>query len=117
MDYMYSQPRCRNLTYGELCSLLEKRFSAAQSLATDKKKLRKRRKQKGETYRHMGQEILRLASRVYRGAPGMVDEESKEQFIRALLENLRLAVAASNPRTMEESVENVTQLCAILDTD
>ena len=87
-DYMYSQPQCRNLTYGKLCSLLEKRFGVAQSLTSDKKKLRERKKQKGETYRYMGQEILRLASRVYQGAPSLAEEESKEQFIRALPENM-----------------------------
>ena len=65
-NYVYSEPRCEAATFGELCHMLEARYGAAKSAAIDRKALRERRKEKGETYADLGQEILRLARRVYK---------------------------------------------------
>ena len=76
-DYIYSKPGSEESSYQGLCSLLETRFGADRCLALDKKKLRERTRQKDETYASMGQDILSLARRVYKGAPDLVDREGK----------------------------------------
>ena len=81
----------------------------------DKEKLRERTRQKDETYASMGQDILRLARRVYKGAPDLADGEGKEYFLRALLSQLRVAVAAANPLTANECIDHVNRLCVVLD--
>jgi hypothetical protein len=116
-DFLYSQPNSENANFVELCDMLGGRFGAARTIAVDKKKLRERRKEKGESYAHLGQDILRLTRRVYKGAPALAEQESRDAFIRALPSNLRMAVAAANPLTLNECIDNVTQLCAIMDPD
>ena len=65
----------------------------------------------------MGQDILRLARRVYKGAPDLADREGKEYFLRALLSQLRVAVAAANPLTANECIDHVNRLCVVLDPE
>jgi len=47
----------------------------------------------------------------------LAEQEARDAFIRALPANLKISVAAGNPLTLNECVDNVTQLCAVLDTD
>ena len=83
----------------------------------DKKKLRERTRQKDETYASMGQDILRLARRVYKGAPDLADREGKDYFLRALPSQLRVAVAAANPLTVNECIDHVNRLCVVVDPE
>ena len=80
-----------------------------------RKKLRERRKEKDETYASMGQDILRLARKVYKEAPDLADREGKDYFLRALPSNLRVAVAAANPVTVNECIDHGNRLCVVLD--
>jgi hypothetical protein len=57
-----------------------------------------------------------MAKRVFRNVPPLVEEESRDAFIKALPENLRLPVAASNPKTLDECLDNVTHMCSIMDS-
>ena len=65
----------------------------------------------------MGQDILRLARRVYKGAPDLADREGKDYFLRALPSQLRVAVAAANPLTVNECIDHVNRLCVVLDPE
>ena len=65
----------------------------------------------------MGHVIFKLATRLYLGAPNLTQEESKDYFWRALPENLKLAVAATNAETLDECRESVNSLCALIDTE
>jgi hypothetical protein len=76
-----------------------------------------RRKQKGDTYATKGLDIQKLARRVSKGAPELADREGQDYFICALPNNLRVAVAASNATMVNECIDHVNTLCAILDTD
>ena len=116
-NYIYSQPKCESATFGELCHMLEARYGAAKSAALDRKALRERRKEKGETYADLGQEILRLARRVYKTAPDLAETEARDFFVRALPPTLRLAVAARDPDNVGDCVDLINKLCVMLDTD
>ena len=116
-DYIYSKPASEDCSYQELSTLLETRFGADRCLALDKKKLRERTRQPDETYASMGQDILRLARRVYKGAPDLADREGKDYFLRALPSQLRVAVAAANPSTVNECIDHVNRLCVVLDPE
>ena len=59
-------------------------YGAARLVAVDQKKLRDRQKRKTELYADLGQDILRLAIRVSKGAPQMAEREAKDYFVRAL---------------------------------
>lgn len=115
-DYVYSHPGSEHAGYDELRSLLEARFGAENCLASDRRKLRDRTKQKGETYRALGQDIQKLARRVFKGAPDLIDREGRDSFIRALPPDLKVAVAVTNPRTVDECMAHMDRLCAVLDT-
>ena len=116
-SYVYSQPGSETATYAELCAFLASRYGAARNAAVDRKRLRDRRKQKGETYAEVGQDILRLATRVYKGAPDVAEREGRDYFIRTLPPQLRMAVAAADPVTVNDCIDMVTRLCVTLDTD
>ena len=45
-------------------------------------KFRQRKKQKGETYAHMAEDLRRLARRIYRKDTKLAEQEAKEQFLR-----------------------------------
>ena len=46
-----------------------------------------------------------------------MEQEACDKFSRALPEHVRLAVAAANPVTLADCVDNFTQMCATLDVD
>jgi hypothetical protein len=116
-EFIYSQEDGETDTFEKLSTLLESRFGAARNIAMDKKQLRERKKQKNESYATMGQEIQRLAKRVFKGAPMLAEREGRDYFIRALPTTLRVAVAACNPSTVNECIDHVNRLSAILDTE
>ena len=68
-------------------------------------------------YASMGPDILRLARRVYKGAPHLADGEGKDYLLRALPSQLRVAVAAANPLTVNECIDHVNRLCVMLDPE
>ena len=57
---------------------------------------------------------MRLAHRVYRGATHLAEQEAWDAFIKALPAGLRCPIAAANPRMLNECVDNVTQMRAVL---
>lgn len=79
--------------------------------------LRERKKERGKTYATMGQDIVRLTRRVYKGAPELADMEGKDYFIWALPDKLRVAVAAVYTTTVNECIDLFNWVCVILDTD
>ena len=68
----------------------------------------------GETYEHLAQDLMRLSHRVFRGAPHLAEQEARDAFIKALPPGLRCPIAAANPHTLNECVDNVTQMRAVL---
>ena len=87
----------------------------ARTITEDKRLLRSRTQTRDESYKHLAQDLIRLAHRVYRGAPHLVEEEAKDAFIKALPTALCCPIAAANPKTRSECIANVTQMHAVLD--
>jgi hypothetical protein len=114
-DLVYNVPNADNFSFQELCDLLESRFGAERRLTADKKALKQRVKQKGETYHALGDDVIRLARRVYKCSPALADREGTDAYIQALPQNLRLPVASANPSTVRECVELVERLCTVID--
>jgi hypothetical protein len=107
----------RIISYRHICILLEERFGVSRNLASNKRRLTNRRKQKEETWQHMAEDMLRLSKTVYAGAPELSEREARDAFIKALPENLRFSIAAANPTRLSDCVNNVTQLCALVNID
>ena len=105
------------MPYPELCDALAERFGSSRSLAEDKRVFRMRKKQPGETYAHMAQDLARLARRIYQRDPRMADQEARDLFVKGLPPRIQLAVAAANPRTLAECVDSVSQLQVVLGTE
>jgi hypothetical protein len=105
-----------SMSYMELLAALEDRFGPARTISEDKRMLRSRKKQPGETFEHLAHDIRALAKRVFRNVAPLVEEESRDAFIKALPDNLRLPVAASNPKTLDECLDNVTHMCSLMDS-
>ena len=116
-DLVYGLPECRRLSFDQLGVILGSRFGAGVNMAADKKKLKNRRKLKDESWNQMGQDIAKLARRIYITAPDVAESEAKDAFIQALPEDLKLVVAAGNPPTLRDCIENVTQLCSVMNRD
>ena len=74
---MYSQPLCEAASFDELCTMLETHYGASRSVAIDKKRLKERRRGKGESYADLGQDILRLARRA---APELAEKEAHDYY-------------------------------------
>ena len=115
-DIVYNTPGAEDLSFQELCSLLEARYGVERRLTADKRALKKRTKQKGETYNALGDDISRLARCVYKDSPGLAEREGKDAYIQALPMNLRLPVAAANPQTVQDCMEVVERLCSVVET-
>ena len=115
--HIYGIPSFRQMDYFELCDALEDRFGSGRTLAEDKRKFRLRKKQKGETYAHMAEDLRRLARRIYRKDTKLAEQEAKEQFLRGLPKNVRLAVTAANPKTLDNCVDNVAQIQTVLESE
>ena len=49
-NYVYNQPGSETASFEELCAVLDNRYGAAKSVAMDKRKLKERKKEKGESY-------------------------------------------------------------------
>ena len=116
-DLVYGLPECRRLSFEQLGIVLRSRFGAGVNIAADKKKLKDRRKLKEESWNQMGQDIAKLARRIYITAPDVAESEAKDAFIRALPEDLKLVVAAGNPPTLRDCIDNVTQLCSVMNRE
>ena len=112
--HVHSLPHFRSLTQEGILAALADRFGAARTLTEDKRLLRTRVKIQGETYEHLAQDLMRLSHRVFRGAPHLAEQEARDAFIKALPAGLRCPIAAANPRTLSECVDNVTQMRAVL---
>ena len=55
-----------------------------------------------------------LANRIYKCAPQFAGQEARDAFIRALPESLRGPFAAANPKSLNECMDSVTQMYAVL---
>ena len=69
-----------------------------------------------DTSEDLAQDVMKLANRVYRGAPLLADQEDRDAFIKALLSGLRgpIGIAAANPMMLNGCISNVKQMFAIL---
>ena len=96
---------------------MRERFGASAHVTYDQKMLRDRQKQKGESWAHLGQDIHKLAKRVYITSPEIAEREAKDCFIRTLPEKLRMAIITANPPTLRDCIIKVEQLCAMMDME
>jgi hypothetical protein len=115
--HVHSIEHFREKDYYELCDLLKEKFGAGRTVAEDKRKFRLRKRQKGETYSHVAQDLLRLAKRIYRRDHQQAEEEAKEQFLRCLPKLVRIGVTASNPKTIEDCVSSLRQVQMVEGTE
>ena len=112
--HVHSLPNFRSLNQEGIIGALADRFGAARTLTEDKRLLCTRVKLPNETYEHLAQVLMRLSHRIYRGATHLAEQEARDAFIKALPAGLRCPIAAANPRTLNECVDNVTQMRAVL---
>ena len=87
---------------GELTS----RFDVVQRPDLFKSQLRNRKRQPGETYQQLGNDLRHLAQKAYPELQSKVREElAKDQFVRALEGvELSLKIRHSNPKTLDEAI-------------
>ena len=116
-DLVFGLPNFIQLSFDELGSILQERFGANTHVTYDRKILRDRQKERNETWAHLGQDIQKLAKRVYITSPHIAEREAKDCVIRALPEKLRLAIITANPPTLRECIVKVEQMCAMLDME
>ena len=62
----------------------------------------------------MAQDITRLARQIYHRDLRMVEQEAREQFVKGLPPKIQVAVAAANPKTLDDCIDSVTQLQTVL---
>ena len=82
--YVHSLPSFTSLSHEELLDKLAGRFGAAQTLSDNKRRLQSRKKLPEESYAHLAADIMRLAGRVYHGAPHLAEQEARDAFLKAL---------------------------------
>jgi hypothetical protein len=116
-DLVFAESNPGELSFNIICKILELRFGIATRIDQDKRALRNRKKKKDESWTQLGQDIARLTSRIYVNAPEVAARESRDSFLRALPEDLRLSVTAANPKTLQDCIQSVTQTYAVLDID
>ena len=116
-DLVFAEQNANKLSFTAICEVLEGRYSIYTRVAQDKKALRSRKKKKDEYWSQLGHDISKLTHRIYTNAPEVAARESNDCFLRALPDQLRIAVAADNPLTLKECIQNVTQTCAMLDIE
>ena len=114
---IFGLPDFRQMAFDDLAEILAERFGANAHVTYDRKMLRDRQKEKNESWAHMGQEIHKLAKRVYITSPEIAEREAKDCFIRALPERLRIAIITANPPTLRECIIKVEQMCAMIDME
>ena len=115
-DLIFGLPNFRQRTFDELAEVLQKRFGANTHVTHDRRMVY-RRKEKGDSWAHLSQDIHKLAKRVYITSPHIAEREAKVCFIRALPEKLRLAIVTANPPTLRECIIKVEQMCAMMDVE
>ena len=54
---------------------------------------------------------------MYKSAPELAEKEARDYFVRALPSNLKMAVAAQGPQTVNDCIDIINKLCVILDTN
>ena len=64
-DLVFGLPNFRQLSFDKLGAVLQERFGANAHVTHDRKVLRDRKKERNETWAHLGQDIQNLAKRVY----------------------------------------------------
>jgi hypothetical protein len=115
--YIHSLQGFRRFNLDQLCDKLGSRFGAARTLSDDKRRLRSRKKRPDESYDSLCQDVMRLATRVYKSAPGFAEQEGRDAFINALPAKLRGSIAAANPKTIEEALTNVNQMLTFMEPE
>ena len=111
-----SVPGFMNMRYDQICNVLMKKFSGCCNEFSDKSKLRDRKKQKGENFQSLADDIMILSNRIF-GAEKLADREAKEAFIKALPYEMRLNVASNMGSTLADCVASVQKYCAFLEID
>ena len=116
-DYLYGIDRYEEKSYDELCTLLTERFEEVRLISAEKLKLSQRKKEKGESWYQLVQDIEKMCAIVYRGGPHIIEREAKAAFIQNLPEAIKGPVAAANPKNIKEAVQTVIHMCSVLEVD
>jgi len=112
--YVNSLPNYSTIKLNQLYIALEKRFGTERTSAEDRMTLSKRTKQPTETYEHLAQDIARLANRVFQHSEFYAQREAREAFLKALPVDIRGPIMASNPKTLNDCVQNVVNYESLL---
>ena len=83
-DYLYGIDKYEEKSYGELCTLLTERFEEVRLISAEKLKLSQRKKEKGESWYQLVQDLEKMCAIVYRGGPHIIEREAKAAFIQNL---------------------------------
>jgi hypothetical protein len=116
-NYVNSSPNRETLSFEELCALLDTRFGAGCSTAMEKRMLRERRREKNETYADLGQDMLRLARRIYPDDLDRAEKEARNHLIRSLPTHLRIPLATREFRGVWDIIEAISKMSDTLDAD
>ena len=68
-DYLYSIDKYEEKSYEELCNLLIERFEEIRLISAEKLKLSQRKKEKGESWYQLVQDLEKMCAIVYKGGP------------------------------------------------
>ena len=115
-NYLYSIDKYKEKSFEELCALLTERFEEVKLISAEKLKLSQRRREKGESWYELVQDIERMCAIVYRGGH-IIEREAKAAFMQKLPEAIKGPVAAANPGNIKEAVRTVIHMCSVLDVD
>ena len=97
-------------SYVALTSALERRFGSEEQSELHRVQLRSRVRAKGESLAELAQAISRLTREAYPGADWvMKDMLAMENFLDCLDPDLRLKIAQTRPRFMDQAVKTATE--------
>lgn len=108
--HIHMLPNFKSLTHQESLDVLDEQFGAEKTAAEDEHLLDTRRKKARESYEHLAQDIIRLANRVFPGAPELAKWKARTAFSKSLPDQYRNPIAAANPKTFMDCVNCIAQL-------
>lgn len=111
LHYLEELPRSTEMTFEEICDVLDTRFSAGRLSNLQKAELLGRRRQQGESLSQFGQSIRQLVNGAYPNFPTDAKEElAIEKFLDALNPELRRVIYQNNPTTLTAAIEEGLKL-------
>ena len=100
--------------YSALVAALDLRFCMAHQTELNRAKLKNRTRKQDETLQELAEDVEKLTRLSYPDAPmAMLDILSKDQFLDALQDNLRLRIRQHRPTSLHRALETVLELEAI----